>query len=305
MKNLQEHIDEFLRYLTIEKNSSPLTVREYKRYLKEFSQWTAKNYPDFTIEKLDMPIIRSFRVYLSEKENVRGGNLAKVTQNYYVICIRSFLKYLLKNDISVMPPDKIELPRTHSRSPKFLDSSQVEKLLAMPDIKTSVGLRDRTILELFFSTGLRVNELFKLDRDTIDLIRLEFSIVGKGSKTRLVFVSETAAKWIAQYLGIRKDTFKPLFIRYSQGIDSDGEKMRLSVSSIERMVKSYRRLAGVPVDATPHTLRHTFASDLLRNGANLVQIQRMLGHSNIATTQIYTHTTDSELREAHKKFHRA
>lgn len=304
MKNLQTHIDDFLRYLTIEKNSSPLTVREYKRYLKEFSQWTSKNYPDFTIENLDMPIIRAFRAYLSEKENVRGGNLAKVTQNHYVICIRSFLKYLLKNDVQVMPPDKIELPRTHSRSPKFLDSLQVEKLLAMPDIKTPWGLRDRTILELFFSTGLRVSELFRLNRDSVNLVRKEFSIVGKGSKTRLVFISDDAAKWIEKYLNIRTDNFKPLFIRYSQGID-ESEKMRFSVSSIERMVKSYIKLAGIQVDATPHTLRHTFASDLLRNGANLVQIQRMLGHSNIATTQIYTHTTDSELREAHKKFHRA
>lgn len=305
MKKLQIHIDDFLRYLTIEKGSSPLTTREYKRYLKEFLNWTNENYPDFTIEKLDMPIIRAFRVYLSEKQNVRGGNLAKVTQNHYVICIRSFLKYLLKNDISVMPPDKIELPRTHSRSPKFLDNSQVEKLLAIPNTKTTQGMRDRAILELFFCTGLRVSELFRLDRDSVNLTRLEFSIVGKGSKTRLVFISETAAKWISRYLDIRKDAFKPLFIRYSQGVDKNGEKMRLSVSSIERMVKSYIRLAGIPVDATPHTLRHTFASDLLRNGANLVQIQRMLGHSNIATTQIYTHTTDGELREAHKKFHRA
>lgn len=202
-----------------------------------------------------------------------------------------------------MPPDKIELPRTHSRSPKFLDNSQVEKLLAMPDIKTSVGLRDRTILELFFSTGLRVSELFRLDRDSVNLTRKEFSIIGKGSKARLVFISDDAAEWITKYLDSRKDSFKPLFIRYSQGIDKS-EKMRFSVSSIERMVKGYIKLAGIPVDATPHTLRHTFASDLLRNGANLVQIQRMLGHSNIATTQIYTHTTDGELREAHKKFHR-
>lgn len=305
MKTLQTHIEDFLRYLTIEKNSSPLTVREYRRYLKEFSEWTDKNYLDFTIEQLDMPLVRAFRVYLSEKQNRLGGSLAKVTQNHYIICLRSFLKYLLKNDVKTLEPTKIELPKTHSRSPKFLDTMQVKKLLAMPDIKTPWGLRDRTILELFYSTGLRVSELFRLNRDSVDLIRKEFSIIGKGSKERLVFVSSDAAKWIEKYLNIRNDTFKPLFIRYSREVasDNEGESMRLSVSSIERMVKSYIKLAGIPVDATPHTLRHSFATGLLRNGANLVHIQNMLGHSNLATTQIYTHTTNEELREAHLKYH--
>ncbi|HEX9059135.1 MAG TPA: site-specific tyrosine recombinase/integron integrase [Clostridia bacterium] len=302
---LQQHITDFINYLSIEKNCSPLTTREYKRYLRGFSEWLRDNYPDKGIEELDMPMVSAFRVYLSEKPNVRGGKLAKVSQNHYVICLRSFLKFLQKNDVKVMSPEKIELPRTHSRSPKFLDSRQVEKLLAMPDIKTPWGLRDRTILELFFSTGLRVSELFRLNRDSVNLASREFSIVGKGSKTRLVFISDEAAKWIAKYLEIRKDNFKPLFIRYSREINTDGEKMRLSVSSIERMVKSYIRFAGISVDATPHTLRHSFASDLLRNGANLVQIQHMLGHSNIATTQIYTHVTNDELRNAHKQFHGA
>src|SRR6185437_1199871 len=249
MNNLQTYTEDFLRYLIIERNSSPLTVREYRRYLKEFSEWTKINYPDFTIEKLDMPTVRAFRFYLSEKQNVRGGNLAKVTQNHYVICLRSFLKYLLKNDVKTLQPEKIELPRTHSRSPKFLDNAQLEKLFAMPDVNTPWGLRDRTILELFFSTGLRVSELFRLDRDSVNLVRLEFSIVGKGQKERLVFISENAAMWIKKYLESRKDSFKPLFIRYSQGISDD---MRFSVSSIERMVKSYVRQAGLPVDATPH-----------------------------------------------------
>lgn len=298
MKTLQTHIDDFLRYLDVEKDSSRLTIREYRRYLKEFSTWTGENYSDFTIEKLDMPIIRAFRVYLSEKQNVRGGNLAKVSQNHYVICIRSFLKYLLKNDITVMAPDKIELPRTHSRSPKFLDSSQVEKLLAMPDIKTAHGLRDRTILELFFSTGLRVSELFRLDRDSVNLVRKEFSIMGKGNKERLVFVSDDCAKWIEKYLDTRKDAFKALFIRYSQGTRGN---MRLSVSSIERLVKEYIKDAGIEVDATPHTLRHSYASHLLNKGIDIRSIQEMLGHSSIATTMIYMHVTDSKLRDAHSR----
>lgn len=305
MTNLQKHTDDFLKYLTIEKNCSPLTVREYKRYLREFSTWIDKNHPGFTIEKLDMPIVRGFRFYLAEKQNRRGGNLAKVSQNHYIICLRSFLKYLLKNDVTVMAPDKIELPKTHSRSPKFLDIMQLEKLFAMPDVQTPWGLRDRTILEVFFSTGLRVSELYRLNRDTINLERKEFSIVGKGSKTRLVFVSDEAAKWVEKYLYSREDNFSPLFIRYSRELNIDGDKMRLSVSSIERMVKQYCQQAGIPVDATPHTLRHSYASDLLRNGANLVEIQKMLGHSNIATTQIYTHVTNDELRQAHKQFHGA
>lgn len=296
--NLQIHINEFLRYLEVEKNSSPLTIREYKRYLKEFSSWTKANYPDFTIEKLDMPIIRAFRVYLSEKQNVRGGNLAKVSQNHYVICLRSFLKYLLKNDVSVMSPEKIELPATHSRSPKFLDNSQVEKLLSMPDVKTAHGLRDRTILELFFSTGLRVSELFRLNRDSVNLVRKEFSIMGKGSKERLVFISDDATKWIEKYLDTRKDAFKPLFIRYSQGTRGN---MRLSVSSIERLVKGYIKDAGIEVDATPHTLRHSYASHLLNKGIDIRSIQEMLGHSSIATTMIYMHVTDSKLRDAHSR----
>ena len=301
--NLPKYTKQFLTYLDVEKNSSPLTVREYKRYLKEFSEWINKNYPDFTVEKLDMTTIREFRVYLSEKQNRLGGNLAKVTQNHYIICLRSFLKYLIKNDVKVMSPEKIELPRTNSRSPKFLDSSQVEKLLAMPDIKTAWGLRDRTILELFYSTGLRVSELFRLNRDSVNLTRREFSIIGKGSKHRLIFVSKNATKWIEKYLDSRKDSFKPLFIRYSQAINpkNEGEDMRYSVSSIERMVKNYIRLAGIEVNATPHTLRHSYASHLLNKGVDLRSIQELLGHSSIATTQIYTHITNNQLRNIHSQ----
>lgn len=297
---LNQHIDDFLRYLSLEKGASPLTIREYKRYLKEFSQWTKENYPGFTIEKLDMFKIRAFRNYLSEKENRLGGNLAKVSQNQYIICIRSFLKFLIKNDVKTLEPTKIELPPTHSVSPRFLNPEQVEKLLAMPDIGTKWGLRDRTILELLYSTGLRVSELFRLNRDSINLTRLEFSIVGKGSKTRLVFISENAASWIKKYLETRTDTFKPLFIRYSQDIRGN---MRYSVSSIERMVKESAKLANIEVYVTPHTLRHSFATDLLNNGANLREVQEMLGHSSVATTQRYTHVTNDQLRNVHRRFH--
>lgn len=303
MKTLATHKNDFLKYLVIERGASPLTVREYNRYLKEFGIWVEKNYPDFTIEKLDMPTVRAFRFYLAEKQNKRGGNLAKVSQNHYVICLRSFLKFLLKNDIKTLQPEKIELPSERTRSPKFLNNEQIEKLFAIPDVKTPYGLRDRTILELFFCTGLRVSELFRLNRDTVNLERKEFSIVGKGQKTRLVFLSDEVVKWINKYLAIRTDSFKPLFIRYSRETSADGEKMRLSVSSIERMVKAYGKLAGIPLNLTPHVLRHSFATNLMINGADLRLVQEFLGHSNVATTQIYTHVTNNQLRDTFRKFH--
>jgi site-specific recombinase XerD len=305
MKDLKTYIDDFLQYLDVEKNASRLTIREYKRYLKEFLEWVNKNYEGFTIEQLDMQNVSAFRIYLSEKVNKRGGELAKVTQNHYVICLRSFLKYLLKNDVKTLEPSKIEMPKSNSGSLKFLDRADVEKLLQMPDTNTACGLRDRAILELFYSTGLRVSELFRLDRNKINLTQKEFSVIGKGNKTRVVFLSDEAIKWINKYLDIRKDNFSPLFIRYSQGVDKNGEKMRFSVSSIERMVKGYGKQAGITLNLTPHVLRHSFATDLMLNGADLRSVQEFLGHTNIATTQIYTHVTNSHLREMHRKFHRA
>jgi site-specific recombinase XerD len=301
MDNLQKYIDQFIVYLDVEKSSSPLTIREYKRYLNEFHDWLSINYTNFVIEELDMPKIRDFRVYLSKKKNRRGGNLAKNTQNHYIICLRSFLKYLQKNDVSVLSPTKIELPKTHSQSPKFLDGAQITKLLSMPNVNTPRGLRDRAILEMFFSTGLRVSELNSLNRDSINLVRKEFSIIGKGQKTRLVFLSKNTVTWVSKYLNMRKDNFAPLFINVSYR--ENGEGMRLTIGSIERMVKKYVKLAGIPVNATPHTLRHSFATDLLNNGANIREVQEFLGHSSISTTQRYTHVTNEDLRIAHNKYH--
>lgn len=303
--NLPELIDQFLEYLEIEKNCSKLTIRDYKHYLEVFCKWFSSALPHKTLEDLDLSIIRKYRVFLANKEDVRGMTLKKVTQNYYVIALRSFLRFLIKNDYKTLEPSKIDLPKTESRSLKFLEKDQVDRLVMATDTSKEEGLRDRAILELLFSSGLRVSELVGLNKDRINLDRKEFGVIGKGGKSRIVFISERAAESLKRYLEKRKDVFKPLFIRYSGPVieDNSGEKMRLTARSIERMVKKYVRIARIPVDATVHTLRHSFATDLLTNGADLRSVQEMLGHKNIATTQIYTHITNKQLREVHESFH--
>lgn len=302
---LSELITQFLEHLEIEKNASKLTIRDYRHYLEVFYQWYSSTLPEKSIESLDLGIVRKYRVFLSHRVDEHGNTLKKVTQNYYVIALRSFLRYLIKNDIKTLEPSKIDLPKTESRSLKFLERDQVERLVTMPDTSTEEGTRDRTILELLFSTGLRVSELVSLNHEQINIERREFGVIGKGGKARVVFISDRAALWIQKYLAMRTDPFKPLFIRYSRGVDEDddGEKMRLTARSIERIVKKYVQQARLPVDATVHTMRHSFATDLLTNGADLRSVQEMLGHKNIATTQIYTHITNKQLRDVHKAFH--
>ncbi len=302
---LKELLQDYLEYLEVERNSSKLTIRDYRHYLESFEQWFAMNYPEKSFEDLDLQIIRRYRIFLVNKTDIHGKTLKKVTQNYYVIALRSFLKYLIRRDFKTVEPTKIELPKTESRSLKFLDREQVDRLVMMPDTSKEEGLRDRSMLELLFSTGLRVSELVKLNHDQINFERREFGIIGKGGRARVVFISDRAAESIRRYLDNRTDAFRPLFIRYSGRIDSDndGEKMRLTARSVERTVKKYVQQARLPVDATVHTLRHSFATDLLTNGADLRSVQEMLGHKNIATTQIYTHVTNKQLRDVHKTFH--
>ena len=297
--------DDFLEYLEIEKNCSKLTIRDYRHYLDVFIDWYIRTIPNKSLEKLELSDIRKYRVYLSNKVDQKGAGLKRVTQNYYVIALRSFLRFLIKNDYKTLEPSKIDLPKTESRSLKFLERDQVDRLVTSTDTSKEEGIRDRTIMELLFSTGLRVSELVSLNKDQINLDRREFGIIGKGRRSRIVFVSDRAAEWIQKYLNERKDAYKPLFIRYSgkANEENNGEKMRLTARSIERIVKKYVRLARIPVDATVHTLRHSFATDLLTNGADLRSVQEMLGHKNIATTQIYTHITNKQLREVHKSFH--
>ncbi len=302
---LQKHINDFLEYLSVEKNCSALTIRDYRHYLDIFSQWFETSLPNKSIENLDVAMVRKFRVYLSNRIDIKGQTLKRVTQNYYVIALRSFLKFLIKNDVKTLEPTKIDLPKTESRSLKFLDREQIDRLVTSADTSEEAGVRDRAILELLFSTGLRVSELCRLNHQQVNIERREFGVIGKGGRARVVFISDRAAQWVGNYLAMRKDPFKPLFIRYSGREDSEnnGEKMRLTPRSVERLVKKYVRIARIPVDATVHTLRHSFATDLLTNGADLRSVQEMLGHKNIATTQIYTHVTNKQLRDIHKSFH--
>ena len=298
-------IDEFLEYLEIEKNCSKLTIRDYRHYLEVFEKWFTASLPGKSIKDLDLATVRKYRVFLANRVDAKGLTLVRVTQNYYIIALRSFLRFLIKNDHETLEPSKIDLPKTESRSLKFLEKDQVDRLVMEADTSKEEGTRDRAIMELLFSTGLRVSELVGLNRDRINLERREFGVIGKGGKARLVFVSDRAAEWIKRYLDKREDSFKPLFIRYSGAVieENGGEKMRLTARSVERLVKKYVRSARIPVDATVHTLRHSFATDLLTNGADIRSVQEMLGHKNIATTQIYTHITNKQLKDIHKSFH--
>jgi len=302
---LFSQINDFLDYLAIEKNSSKLTIRDYRHYLEVFGEWFGTMHKDAGIEELTIQKVRQYRVYLANHVDEKGMTRKRVTQNYYVIALRSFLKFLTKNDYKVLEPSKIDLPKTESRSLKFLEREQIERLVTVIDTSEEQGIRDRAMLELLFSTGLRVSELCSLNHAQVNIERREFGVIGKGGKARVVFISDRAAQWIENYLAERKDRFKPLFIRYSGKVieDNNGEKMRLTPRSVERIVKKYVKLARIPVDATVHTLRHSFATDLLTNGADIRAVQEMLGHKNIATTQIYTHVTNRQLREIHKSFH--
>lgn len=299
-------VDEFLEYLEIERNLSTLTIRDYRHYLNNFVAWSAANSPINKPGDMTVELVRKYRVYLAHYNSPNGGlPLKKVTQNYYVIALRSFLRYLARKDLDVVAPDKIELPKTESRSLKFLDRDQLERLLAQPNLSKPAGLRDKALMEMLFSTGLRVSELCKLDRDQVNLERKEFGVIGKGGRARVVFLSDRAVLWLERYLAKRTDSFKPLFIRYAGNIDEEtnGEKMRLTARSVQRAIDKYVRMAKLPVKATPHVLRHSFATDLLMNGADLRSVQELLGHKNVSTTQIYTHVTNSQLKNVHKAFH--
>jgi len=301
---LSTKTNEFLEYLQVERGSSPLTIRNYRHYLNRFIFWLEKEGIRLTLADINPEIVRQFRVYLSRLAG-KDGTLSRKTQGYHVIALRSFLKWLIKNDIEVMAPEKIDLPKIEDRQVKFLSGDQVDRLLNAPSLSTIGGKRDKAILEVLFSTGLRVSELVKLNRDKIDLDRREFGIIGKGGRARVVFLSTRATEWVKKYLAERKDHFNPLFIRHKGKVDPTtlDEKMRLTPRSVQRMIKKYVRKIKLPVDATPHVLRHSFATDLLMAGADIRSVQEMLGHKNISTTQIYTHVTNKQLRDIHSAFH--
>ncbi len=302
---------QYLEYLEIEKNRSPKTLENYGRYLDRFLNFAkVKN-----AEDLDDERIRQYRLHLNRLNRGDGPSFAKasagerplmkVTQNYHVIALRNFLKYLAKRGVQSVSAEKIELGRAEDRHVTFLEHSELDRLLNAPEGDKLDALRDRAMLRMLFSTGMRVSELCSMDRNKIDVKRGELSVLGKGRKIRLVFLSEDAKDYIAQYLAKRTDVDEALFIRIPKsgkfGKDSD---LRLTPRSVQRIVQKYAIKAGIMgKHVSPHTLRHSYATDLLRNGADIRSVQAMLGHSSVTTTQIYTHVTDTQLREIHKKFH--
>ena len=304
---LIKHIPDFLDYCEVEKGLANKTQENYKRYLDRFVSWLKKTKKqDLRPHELGSDEIWAYRLHLSRSQDEKGRILKRTTQNYYLIALRAFLGYFVQKDVDCIPPGKITLPKDvrTQKTVKFLALDQVEKLLLAPDIKTKSGLRDRAILESLFSTGLRIAELVALNKEQFNNIKdkkdLELGIIGKGGSPRTVYFSGRALIWIKKYLDTRKDKEKALFIHYKARSDSDS---RLTARSIERIIKKYALMAGVPVFTTPHTLRHSMATDLLNQGVDLRTIQEFLGHHSIISTQIYTHVTNKRLRDIHRQFH--
>ncbi len=292
---------DFLEYMEIEQNRSNKTIRNYDHYLTRLVDFAG----DIDIKDITPELVRKWRLWLNRLGTNTSDELGKATLNYHLIALRSFLKFCAKYDIPALGKDKIELARTQRVQVTFLNEDELARLFSQPELTKINGLRDRAILELLFSSGLRVSELVGLDRDHINLKRREFMVRGKGQKDRPIFISPHAADWIAAYLEAREDNGRPLFMRYSgsKSVDLGGNYHRLTARSIQRLVSRYALLAGITKHVSPHTLRHSFATDLLMNGADLRSVQAMLGHSNIATTQIYTHVTDPHLKSIHERFH--
>jgi len=338
--NVEELITDFLEYCEIEKGHSDLTIRNYDHYLKRFIIFAEnEGKKNLKPHQITADFVRKYRLYLNRFTTDFGDNLKKITQNYHIIALRAFLKYLSKRDIPCLSAEKLELGDAERKQVDFLEVTEVEALLNATNnichsespIRSRTGfnsesskeeersqiksvmagkenlacLRDKAIIETLFSTGLRVSELTGLDKDQINFERNEFMVRGKGSKDRIVFISKRAAEAINTYLKKRADNFKPLFINLSSGSDTldDGEYRRLTPRSIQRIIKKYATLAGIIKTVTPHILRHSFATDLLINGADIRSVQELLGHSSITTTQVYTHLTNNKLREVYEKFH--
>lgn len=300
---LSEALADFLEHLEVEGGRSPRTIENYKLYLERFIDFAG----DIDVAKITSETIRKYRLWLNRYKNSNTGEeLLLITQNYHLIALRGLLTYLSQRDISSLAADKITLPKTVRKQVTFLHYDEVVRLIEQIPLDNEPGLRDRAIIELLFSSGLRVSELVNLNRDHINLARREFMVRGKGQKDRPVFVSMSAAEHVKNYLDARHDNLPALFISYSRRLAKpsvSGDYRRLSARSIQRMVSHYARLAGITKHVSPHTMRHSFATDLLMNGADLRAVQSMLGHSNIATTQIYTHVTDQHLKDVHERFH--
>ena len=314
MSTLKQLVTEFLEHLEIEKGTSDKTIRNYHFYLQRFLEQSRINSP----QEITSEVIRQYRLWLARFKNPRGGGLIAATQNYHLIALRNFLKYLAKRDIKTLSAEKIELAKTKERQISFLEGEDLEKFLEAPlqaKEKEIIKLRDKTILELLFSTGLRISELTNLKKEDINLKKDEFSVKGKGSKWRVVFLSNQAKYWLKKYLDGRTDMEPFLFVRHDPAFsasraDTAGKKAIMDKSenpltprSVQRLVKKYTKIAGITKKITPHSIRHSFGTDLLAGGADLRAVQELLGHKNITTTQIYTHVTDQHLKEVYQAFH--
>lgn len=296
-----ELILDFIEHLEVEGGRSAHTAENYKLYLERFVEFT----DDITVDKITTETIRKYRLWLNRYRNYNDDELATITQAYHLIALRGFFNYLSKRDIKSLSPEKIELPKISRKQVTFLHFDEIELIVDEINTDDEAGLRDRAIVELLFSSGLRVSELINLNRDHINTTRREFMVRGKGKKDRPVFISESASEHVQNYLHSRTDNLPPLFISYSRNnqATNSGDYRRLTARSIQRIINKYTRLAGITKHVSPHTMRHSFATDLLMNGADIRSVQVMLGHSNISTTQVYTHVTDEHLREVHEKFH--
>lgn len=299
---ISEALTDFLENLEVEGGRSQKTILNYQLYLERFIDFAS----DITVDKITSELIRKYRIWLNRYKNDNDEELSLITQSYHLIALRGFLTYLSRRDIKSLSADKIILPKTVRKQVTFLQYDEVMRMIEQIPLTDETGLRDRAIIELLFSSGLRISELVNLDRDHINLNRREFMVRGKGQKDRPVFVSKNAAEHVRAYLEMRHDSLAPLFLSYSRrhsNVDTSGDFRRLGARSIQRMVARYARLAGITKHVSPHTMRHSFATDLLMNGADLRSVQSMLGHSNISTTQVYTHVTDQHLKDIHERFH--
>jgi len=311
MKDLFNLKTEFLEYCELDKGQSQLTISNYDRYLGRFFEWLQNNNKQKDVdqeskkgifpEDISQESIRQYRLFVNRLKDHNGREIKKSTQNYHILAIRAFLRFLAFRGVGCLSPEKVSVAKTGDREITFLNSEELQSILESPNTEILQGLRDRAILELLFSTGLRVSELASLNIEDINFERGEIAILGKGKKLRVVFISQNALYWLDQYIKNRgflskdQEAEEPLFL--------SNKESRLTVRSIERIVKKYSAVAGISKQVSPHTLRHSFATDLLISGADIRSVQSLLGHSSITTTQIYTHVTDQHLREIHEKFH--
>lgn len=298
---ITDYLNDYIEYVEIERGRSPKTAENYSLYLSRFIEFSE----DVDVERISPELVRKYRIWLNRFTNdTNGEKLSLLTQSYHLIALRGFLSYLSRRDIKTLSPDKIELPKVSKKQVSFLDTDEIKLLLEVVPTEKISGLRDKALIELLYSSGLRVSELVSLNRKDINTKRREFIVRGKGKKDRPVFISHYAATQIDSYLTKRKDNLMPLFISYSKNSSVISEKnyRRLTPRSIQRILHKYAKLAGITKHVSPHTLRHSYATGLLRNGADIRSVQALLGHSNISTTQVYTHVTDYHLKQIYDKY---